>query len=68
MMEIHPHLTMTLKRKFLSMLIKKSGKSTSPLRVGCFYKMPKHHDKMMKRKPKIEDLIDKVFNKLKKKK
>jgi len=30
--------------------------------------MLKHHDKMMKRKPKIEDLIDKVFNKLKKKK
>jgi hypothetical protein len=30
--------------------------------------MLKHHDKMMKRKPKIDELIDKVFNKLKKKK
>ena len=27
----------------------------------------KHHDKMIKRKPKIDELIDKVFNKLKKK-
>ena len=29
--------------------------------------MLNHHDKMMKRKPKIEELIDKVFNRLKKK-
>lgn len=27
----------------------------------------KHHDKMMKRKPKLAEFIDKVFNKLKKK-